>query len=134
MLLLEGVPLFGGCAPSELRRISQLVDEIEVPEGRVLIEEGDLGREAFVVVDGEAEARIEDRRVAELGPGDCFGEMSLLAGNYRTATVVAKTPMQLLVLDSRSFDALIDEVPAVAKKVLRQLARRVVENERKVPH
>lgn len=134
MLLLEGVPLFGGCVPSELRRISQLVDEIEVPEGRVLIEEGDLGREAFVIVDGEAEAEIRDRQVAELGPGDCFGEMSLLAGTNRTATVTATTPMQLLVLDSRSFDALIDEIPAVAKKVLRQLARRVVDNETGTPH
>lgn len=133
-MLLEGVSLFASCAPSELRRISQLVDEVEIPEGRVLIEEGDLGREAFVIVEGEAEARIGDRSVAELGPGDCFGEMSLLAGNRRTATVTARTPMQLLVLDSRSFDALIDEIPGVAKKVLRQLARRVVENESRVPH
>lgn len=131
---LVEVSLFTGCSRSELGRIAQLVDEIDVPEGRVLIREGDPGREAFVIVEDEAEARIGDGVVAGLSAGDCFGEMSLLAGNARTATVTAKTPMQLLVLDSRSFDSLIDEVPAVAKKMLRQLATRVVANERRAPH
>lgn len=132
--LLAGVPLFSGCSRSELERIAQLVDEIEVPEGRVLIREGDLGREAFVVVSGEAEVTIDDQLVAKLGSGDCLGEMSLLAGNFRTATVVATTGMQLIVLDSRSFESLLDDVPSVTRKVLRQLAERVVRSEREVPH
>lgn len=135
MTLLAGVALFAGCSKAELARIARLVDEVEVEEDRVLIRQGDLGREAFVIVSGHAEAWIGERKVADLGAGDCFGEMALLAGSERTATVKVTSPMQLLVLDSRSFAALIDEVPAVARKVLRQLAKRVVANEHQsVPH
>jgi CRP/FNR family transcriptional regulator, cyclic AMP receptor protein len=124
--LLQGVPLFSACSKRELSRIASLVDEIEVPKGRVLTREGDAGRECFVVVDGRATVTVGDRgRVARLAPGACFGEMSLLDSEPRSATVEAQTDMRLLVLDSRSFSSLIDEVPSVARKVLAAMAGRL---------
>jgi CRP/FNR family transcriptional regulator, cyclic AMP receptor protein len=124
--LLRGVPLFSACSKRELSRIASLADEIEVPKGRVLTREGDPGRECFVVVDGRATVTVGDRgRVTRLGPGACFGEMSLLDSEPRSATVEAQTDMRLLVLNSRSFSSLIDEVPSVARKVLATMASRL---------
>jgi CRP/FNR family cyclic AMP-dependent transcriptional regulator len=133
--LLRGVPLFSACSKRELSRIASLTDEIEVPKGRVLTREGDRGSECFVVVDGRATVTLGDRaRVARLGPGDCFGEMSLLDRQPRSATVEAQTDMLLLVLDSRSFSSLIDEVPSVARKVLVAMAGRLRSAEGELTH
>jgi CRP/FNR family transcriptional regulator, cyclic AMP receptor protein len=124
--LLRGVSLFSACSRAELSRIASLADEIEVPKGKVLTREGEPGREFFVVVDGRARATLGSRtRVDPLGPGSSFGEMSLLDQGPRSATVEAETDMRLLVLDSRSFSALISEVPSVARKVLRVMAERL---------
>ena len=133
--LLRGVPLFSACSKRELSRIASLADEIEVPKGRVLTREGDRGSECFVVVDGRATVTLGDRaRVARLGPGACFGEMSLLDQRPRSATVEAQTDMLLLVLDSRSFSSLIDEVPSVARKVLVAMAGRLRDAEGELTH
>jgi CRP/FNR family transcriptional regulator, cyclic AMP receptor protein len=133
--LLRGVSLFSACSDRELARIASLADEIEVPRGRVLIREGERGSEFFVVVDGRARATVRDRtRVAPLGPGSSFGEMSLLDQGQRSATVEAETDMHILVLDSRSFSALIGDVPSVARKILRALAERLRVAEREAMH
>jgi CRP/FNR family cyclic AMP-dependent transcriptional regulator len=133
--LLRGVPLFSACSKRELSRIASLADEIEVPKGRVLTHEGDPGWECFVVVDGRATVTVGDRgRVARLGPGDCVGEMSLIDQEPRSATVEAQTDMQLLVLDSRSFSSLLEEVPSVARKLLAAMADRVRAAEREATH
>jgi CRP/FNR family cyclic AMP-dependent transcriptional regulator len=124
--LLRGVALFSTCSNRELARIASLADEVDVPAGKVLTREGEPGREFFVVVDGRARATLGSRtRVDPLGPGSSFGEMSLLDQGPRSATVEAETDMRLLVLDSRSFSALISEVPSVARKVLRVMAERL---------
>jgi CRP/FNR family transcriptional regulator, cyclic AMP receptor protein len=131
MELLRGVPLFSACSKRELSRIASLADEIEVQKGRVLTREGDPGQECFVVVDGRATVTVGDRgRVGRLARGACFGEMSLLDSEPRSATVEAQTDMRLLVLDSRSFSALIGEVPSVARKVLAVMAGRLRKAER----
>jgi CRP/FNR family cyclic AMP-dependent transcriptional regulator len=133
--LLRGVSLFSACSTRELSRIASLADEIDVPKGRVLTREGQPGSEFFVVVDGRARATIRDRtRIAPLGPGSSFGEMSLLDQGVRSATVTAETDMQLLVLDSRSFSALIRDVPSVARKILRAMAERLRVAEREAVH
>jgi CRP/FNR family cyclic AMP-dependent transcriptional regulator len=133
--LLRGVSLFSACSNRELSRIASLTDEIEVPSGKVLTREGDPGREFFVVFEGRARATIGDRgRVAPLGPGACFGEMSLIDQGPRSATVSAETDMRLLVLDSRSFSSLIEEVPSVARKVLAAMAGRLRVAEREAVH
>ena len=131
---LSRVQLFSACSRRELTRIASLVDELEVPEGRVLMRQGDLGLEAFVIVDGTARASIQGKGSAALGPGACFGEMALLHSARRSATVTAESDMRLLVLSSRDFSALCDQVPAVAQRVLTAVAERLREAERAQPH
>jgi CRP-like cAMP-binding protein len=123
--LLKGVRLFSACNDKELGRIASLVDEIKVEPGRVLTEEGKPGGECFIIADGSAAATLRKKKLATLGPGSFFGEMSLLDHGPRAATVTATTPMHLLVLDPRSFTALLDDVPSVARKILRVLAERL---------
>jgi CRP-like cAMP-binding protein len=132
--LLANVPLFSSCNKRELARIASLVDEVEAPKGKVLVRQGDPGRECFVIADGRAKASIRGKRSAMLGPGSFFGEMSLLDNGPRTATVTAESDMRLLVLNSRSFSALIEETPSVARKIFRSLAERLRVAERAATH
>jgi CRP/FNR family transcriptional regulator, cyclic AMP receptor protein len=123
--LLGRVSLFSACSGRELTRIASLADEIAVPEGRVLIRQGEPGREFFVIVEGKAKVSARGKRARTLGPGAGFGEMSLLDQGPRSATVTAQSDMYLLVLDSRSFFSLIEEVPSVANKIFRVMAARL---------
>jgi CRP-like cAMP-binding protein len=132
--LLKGVRLFSACNDRELGRIASLADEIDVEEGRVLTKEGTPGGEFFVVADGLATASIRKKKLATLGPGSFFGEMSILDHGPRAATIVADTPMHLLVLDPRSFVTLLDDVPSVARKIMRVLAERLREVEKAPSH
>ena len=131
---LSQVQLFSACNKRELTRIARIAEEIEVPAGRVLIRQGAFGQEAFVIYEGRAKATIRGKRSAELGPGECFGEMALLDSAPRSATVTAETDMRLLVLGSREFSTLIEEVPAVGRRILAALAERVRQAERAQPH
>jgi CRP-like cAMP-binding protein len=123
--LLSGVPLFSACSRGELNRIASLVDQVEVPAGKSLAREGDPGWEFFVICEGKAKATKRGRKIASLGPGAFFGEMSLLDEGPRSATVTAESDMQLLVLSSRSFSALVAENPSVSRKLLRGMAERL---------
>jgi CRP/FNR family transcriptional regulator, cyclic AMP receptor protein len=123
--LLAGAPLLSVCSRGELGRVASLVDQVEVPAGRVLAREGDPGWEFFIIAEGKARATKRGRKVASLGPGAFFGEMSLLDQGPRSATVTAETDMQLLVLSSRSFSTLIEDYPSVSRKLLRGLAERL---------
>ena len=131
--LLAQVPLFRACNKRDLRRIASLVDEVDVSQGKVLTRQGQPGWEFFVIVDGEAKATMRGHRSAPLKRGAFFGEMSLLDGGPRSATVTAETDMRLLVLSSRSFSSLIDEVPSVGRRVLQVMAERLREAERARP-
>lgn len=126
---LQNVSLFSACTNKELAQIASLVDELEVPEGTVLTKEGGPGREFFAVVDGKATVTLRKKKLAQFGPGDFFGEMSLLDQGPRSATVTAATAMKLYVLDARRFSTLLDKHPAVARKILRGLAQRLREIE-----
>lgn len=107
------------------------MEEITVPAGRVLVEEGAPGREFFFIVDGEASVKVRNRKVARLGPGSYFGELSLLDRQPRSATVVSDTDMTLLVLDQRRFNGLLDEMPTLAHKLLAAMAQRIREADAK---
>jgi CRP/FNR family transcriptional regulator, cyclic AMP receptor protein len=131
--LLSNVPLFSACSKRDLRRIAGLVDEIDVPDRVVLMRQGEPGRECFVIATGQARATVRGSGSASLGPGDVVGEMSLLDNRPRSATVTARTDMHLLVLSSRNFSALINEVPLVARRIMAALARRVREAESREP-
>ena len=132
LALLSEVSLFSACTKRELRRIASLADEIEVPQGKVLTRQGDPGRECFVITRGRAKATMRGRGSTTLRPGAFFGEMALLDRGPRSATVTAETDMHLLVLSSREFSALVEEVPSVARRIMRGLAERLREAER--PH
>jgi cAMP-dependent protein kinase regulator len=131
--LLRNVPLFSACTERELKRIASLVEEVEAPEGKVLMRQGRPGTEAFVIADGRAKASMRGRKSVWLGPGSCVGEMSLLDGRPRSATITAETPMRLLVLTSRDFSALLDDVPEVGRRIMKALAIRLRDAERPRP-
>jgi CRP/FNR family transcriptional regulator, cyclic AMP receptor protein len=131
---LSQVQLFAACSKRDLSRIAFLTEEIEVPAGRVLTRQGDPGREAFVISEGQAKATIRGKGSAKLGPGECFGEMALLHSAPRSATVTAESDMRLLVLGSRQFSTLIKDVPVIGERVLAALAERLREAERVQPH
>jgi CRP-like cAMP-binding protein len=133
LTLLSQVSLLSACSKRDLSRIASLSDELEVPAGKVLTRQGEPGWECFVIVEGRATATMRGRRSASLGPGSFFGEMALLDQGPRSATVTAETDMHLLVLDSRSFFTLLEDVPAVAHKVMRVMAERLREAERGTP-
>ena len=124
---LKRAPLFAGLSRKELIQLARLADDAEVPEGRVLCREGDRGREFFVLVEGSVDVATKGRRVATLGAGDFVGEISLLEPTPRTATVTAKTPLRFFVLTPKDFRQVLDENPSVERKVMRALARRVLE-------
>jgi CRP-like cAMP-binding protein len=122
---LQGVPLFSALSKRDLKTVEQAADRIEVPAGREVVSEGRTGHEFFLILDGKASVKRTDRKVAELGPGDYFGEMAVLDQGPRTATVVADTDMNLLVLGQREFAGLINTVPGLAGKLMRSLAGRL---------
>jgi len=123
--LLRGVGLFSGCTNAELAHIASLTTEYHAKPGQVLAERGKPGSAFFVVVDGEATATRNGVLLSTLGPGSFFGELALLDGGSRTATVVAKTDMQLLVLSRREFRTLQELSPSVQNKMLVELGRRL---------
>ena len=114
---LEAVGLFAMLSRSELERIGRWIDELDVPAGKELTREGAIAHEFFVIEEGEASVRQEGEEIGTLGPGDFFGEIALLESPRRTATVVATTPMRLLVMHSRDFKAMERELPLVADRV-----------------
>jgi CRP/FNR family cyclic AMP-dependent transcriptional regulator len=124
---LKRAPLFEDLSRKELVELARLSDDLEVPAGQVLCKEGDRGREFFVLVEGKVEVARKGRRVATLGGGDFVGEISLLEESPRTATVTTKTPVRFFVLTPRDFRRVVDDYPSVERKVLRALARRVLE-------
>jgi len=124
---LSSVPLFAACSRRELQKIAKASDESHVAAGTVLVEQGDTGRECYVIITGTAAVKRTNRKVATLGPGDTIGELSLLDHGPRTATVAAETEMDLLVLGSRQFAAVLEEVPSLARKLMAALAARVRE-------
>jgi CRP/FNR family cyclic AMP-dependent transcriptional regulator len=123
--------LFAACSKRDLQKIARASDEVEVEAGKVLVEQGSAGREAFVILSGEATVKRNGRKVATLGPGAQFGELALLDGGPRTATVVAETPMQLLVLTQRELATVLDEVPGLSRKILASLAGKIRELDQK---
>lgn len=129
---LASVPLFSSCSNRDLQKIAKASDEISIDEERVLVEQDAVGHEFFVIIEGEAEVKRGGRRIATLGPGDHFGELALFDGGPRTATVIAASPMQVLVLGQREFAGLLDEVPGLAHKVLANMARRIRELDAKI--
>jgi CRP/FNR family transcriptional regulator, cyclic AMP receptor protein len=128
--LLKQVPLFAGCTKAELVEVAISADELEAPDGQVLAREGARGREFFVLVDGTVAVTRSGKKVADLGPGDWFGEIAILTYKPRTATVTATTEVRLLVLSDRAFRRVVETTPRIALKVLASVAQRLEQDAR----
>lgn len=124
---LKRAPLYDGLSRKELSQFARVSEDLEIPAGTALCTEGEIGHEFFVIVDGKVDVTRNDKRVATRGGGEFVGEIALLEQTRRTATVTAKTPLRVFVLTNQDFRTLINENPTVERKVLRALARRVVE-------
>jgi CRP-like cAMP-binding protein len=123
--LLKRVPLFSSCSQRELGAIASLADELYLPAARNLTREGAGGFEFIVLVEGEADVVKKGRVVNELGPGDFVGEIALVSGKPRTATVRTRGPSRILVLTASGFRALMRDVPSIQDKVLAAVTARL---------
>jgi CRP-like cAMP-binding protein len=114
---LEGIPLFDSLSAKERRLVAQLADEIDLPEGKHVTEQGHFSHEFMIISAGTADVLEDGVKVNEMGPGDFFGEIGLLRDGRRTATVIATSPMQLIVLGHREFNSLTHEMKAVCDQL-----------------
>jgi CRP/FNR family cyclic AMP-dependent transcriptional regulator len=114
---LESIPLFESLSPAERAQVALYADEVDAPAGRTLAEEGEFAYEFFVILDGTAEVQKDGEVIAELGPNDFFGEIGILEAERRTATVVAKTPMRLVLMFGPHFRRFERELPELAERV-----------------
>jgi len=114
---LRDVPMFRHLSKSELERVAGWLQVYSVPEGDLLVREGASAHEFFMIEDGEAAVLEDGERIALLGPGDFFGEIGLLETGKRTASVVATTPMDVIVMYRPEFEQMKTELPTVADQV-----------------
>jgi CRP-like cAMP-binding protein len=128
---LSNVRLFSALSKRELSTLGRVSDQVQVPAGKVVVQEGTPGHEFFLIIDGRATVKRNNRKVATLGPGQYFGELALLDRAPRNATVVAEEPLTLLVLGQREFTGVLDEIPGLAHKLLRSMAARLREADAK---
>jgi CRP-like cAMP-binding protein len=126
---LAQVPLFHGLSQQQLRRIAELATELDLVAGSELTVEGEPGREFFVVIEGEAEVTRGGRVVATRGPGSYLGEIALLLGRARTATVVATTDMRVEVIERAAFTRLLSACPELYEPLLAAVARQLAEHD-----
>jgi len=131
---LSTVGLFAGCNKKELQSVARLCTPLYLEEGFVLTTEGSPGRECFVITDGKARVTIGNRRVGEVGPGECVGEMALLDGGPRSATVTVESPMNVYALSVSEFRSLLGVSPTILNKIAISLAQRLRAREAHYPH
>jgi CRP/FNR family cyclic AMP-dependent transcriptional regulator len=126
MAALKRSPLFEGLSRRQLAQVARLSDDLEVPAGTVLCKQGSRGQEFFIIIDGEATVTRDGEDLSTVGSGDFFGEIALLEPVKRTATVTAATPLRFFVVSKRAFDSVLAADPAIERKVLRTVVRRLV--------
>jgi CRP/FNR family cyclic AMP-dependent transcriptional regulator len=117
--LIRTIPLFADCTSEQLARVSSIADEIDFSEGRRLTKESSPGQEVVVLVEGTAEVRQGDQVINRIGAGEFVGEIALVTGQPRTATVVATSPVHALVIEGHAFQRLLGEAPDIRAKVER---------------
>ncbi|MEM9033031.1 MAG: cyclic nucleotide-binding domain-containing protein [Actinomycetota bacterium] len=131
---LREVPLFSKLSKKELNEIARLSTELNFKDGKELMKEGARANSFIILVDGNAVVRKKGRKVATLGPGDFAGELALLQNRNRNATVIAEGELTALVIDRRGFLTLLDDIPAVTKKMLVAVAERLGDMDTKAVH
>jgi len=125
---ISDIWLFSNCTKAELRAIRSSATRASLATGQLVIKEDEPGTYFFVIVSGAAEVRRKGHRIATLGPGDYFGELSLLDRRPHAASVVCTSDVELLVVSRRDFDRVLLSVPTIARKIMRTMAARLRES------
>lgn len=123
--LIKRVPLFSHCTKKELAAVAGEADELTLPKGKALARQGARGSEFVVIVEGSAEVRKNGHKINQLGAGDFLGEIALISGAARTATVTTTSATRILLLNDRSFRRLTKEIPSLQASVLKALSERL---------
>ena len=123
--LIASVPLFKGLSRRELAQVAKLMDEVDVAAGHVLMTQGEIGRQMFVVARGRVAVERNGQKINELGPGGAAGEMALISEGPRNATVTTLEPSLLLVADHRGFHSLMDVSPTIRLRIFEGLAEKI---------
>lgn len=123
---LGRIPLFEGLNKKDLQFISTMTSEVSVRSGSTLVKQGEPGQEAMVVESGTGVVKRNGEQIDTIGPGDVFGEMSLIVDQPRNATIEATSDMQVLVMNSREFSSVLSESPEVAVKILKTVVARLI--------
>ena len=113
------------CSKDELQRIASIATELSFTGGTVLAAEGHAGHEFMIITEGTAEVSVRGKVVSKLGPDDFFGEVALLDGGPRSATVTATSDVVVKAIEEREFSLLVHESPSIARKLLVAVARRL---------
>lgn len=121
---LESIPLFRGLSEDELDAVARTATQLDYEAGKVLMREGGVAHEMFVVVDGRLSVTRDGEQIAEIGPGEFAGEMALLTHHHRNSTVTAATDISVIHIDGRAFSSLLHDVPRIAVKMLPVIAER----------
>jgi CRP-like cAMP-binding protein len=121
---LKNIPLFAGLSRKERKALAPRADEVELEKGRQVVREGEFPYEFFAIEEGTAEVRRGEQFLAELGPGDFFGEMGLVGDTRRNATVVATSPLTVVVMTGQAFRQTARELPEVARKIREAIEER----------
>jgi len=122
---LRAVPLFSSLSDKDLKAILEISKEVKLEAGHTIVEQEHSAVGFHLILEGEADIEVSGRHVSTFGPGDYFGEVSLIDGKPRTATVKTKTEMRSLVIPSWSFNAFLDRYPSIAKELLLMLCARL---------
>jgi CRP/FNR family transcriptional regulator, cyclic AMP receptor protein len=131
---IRSVPLFSDFGAKELQRVAAIAKEVEFPAGKVIAKQGESGVGFHMITDGEATVSVDGVEHARLGPGTYFGEISLIDGGSRSATVAAATDLKTVSLTSWDFNVLLDQFPELARSLLIQLCRRLRDVEQSISH
>ena len=121
---LKKIPLFAELSERERGKVARWADELDVPEGKHLVDEGQFGYEFFVIEEGSADVLQGEKRLAQLGAGDFFGEIALVEEERRTASVIATSPMRAIVMTRRDFRQMESEMPSVCAAIRQAIEER----------
>jgi CRP/FNR family transcriptional regulator, cyclic AMP receptor protein len=127
--VLAEVPLFAGLSKKELAQVASIADELDFKAGKILIREGDRGREFFILLDGSADVTRRGKRIATRKAGDFFGEVALISKRPRNATVTTTAPSVVLVVTDRDFKHLVGQSPQIALKILQAVGERLPDDD-----
>lgn len=127
---LSEIGIFSELSKKELKAVTRLMTEVNIRDKATLTKQGEPGREFMIISEGTARVEIDGVAVAHLGPGDFLGELAVISGTPRTATVIATSPMLVEVLNRREFMALLDESSSLGRKILVGAVKRLQQNER----